>query len=327
MNKFQFKSKLSKSATASTSSSASRSAASSSAPGSAVESLVKVAKEMANVFVVKETQSQGSEDHEADLFEASNPEGESQDIQIAPSGRVARSVSPTPPPNSKHLDKVTLAFVYELVKEVVPKFLSLATVEERLTEFEKMVNGHTPIAQELRIERKLPHLAPGCKFSVRARAEVENMVKAHDLEYVTRLRNDLRDKVIPSVEAEIELVIGLARNKLEADCPEEELHAARQQFEKEMEKKREKRVELLKQKRNPSASQRKRKMEKQQSEQLAKQPRREVPPLAWWGPPPPHHKHWKQRQGYVDPHVKAGWREAPARGRGQGRGRGRGRRF
>ena len=147
------------------------------------------------------------------------------------------------------------------------------------------------------------------------------MFKAHDLEYVTRLRNDLRDKVIPAVEAEIELVIGFARNKLEAYCPEGELHAARQQFEKEMEKKREKRVELLKQKRSPSAAQRKRKMEKQQSEQLAKQPRRKVSPQGWWGPPQSQHNYWKQRQGYVDPHVRAGWREAPASGRGRGRGR------
>ena len=59
------------------------------------------------------------------------------------------------------------------------------------------------------------------------------------------LRDDLRDKVIPSCEAEIELVLGFARNKLEAECPAEELHAARQQFEKEMEKKREKGAQLL----------------------------------------------------------------------------------
>ena len=232
MNKFQFKKKLSRKSAAA--------ATTSEATGSAGESLLRVAREMLNAMSVKETQSQGSEDQEAaGSIQAPNPEGESQAFQIPPSGTVASSVSPAPPPPSDHLDKVTLAFVYELVTEVLPKFLSLAAVEERLTDFESMVKGQTPIAPELRIERKLTHLAPGCKFSVRARAEVGNMFKAHDLEYVTRLRDDLQDKVIPSCEAEIELVLSFARNKLEAECPAEELHAARQQFEKEMEERRE----------------------------------------------------------------------------------------
>ena len=320
MNKFQFKRLSRKSVTEK--SAAEKSAAAAEVNGSAGENLLRVAREMSNALSVKETQSQRSEDQEAvDSFRAPNPEGESQDFQIPPSGRVARSVSPTPPPPSDHLDKVTLAFVYEVVKEVVHKFMSLAAVEERLTNFESMVRGQTPIAQELRIERKLPHLAPGCKFSVRARAEVENMFKAHDLEYVTRLRNDLRDKVIPSCEAEIELVLGFARNKLEAECPAEELHAARQQFEKEMEKKREKRAQLLKQKVGASAASKKKKMEKQQSEQQVKQQRREVPPPQWWGPPQHQQNHWKQRRGFEDPHVRAGWREPAVRGRGRGRGR------
>ena len=319
MNKFQFKKKLSRKSAAEKSAAA---ATTSEATGSAGESLLRVAREMSNAMSVKETQSQGSEDQEAaGSIQAPNPEGESQEFQIPPSGTVARSVSPTPPPPSDHLDKVTLAFVYELVKEVVPKFLSLAAVEERLTEFESMVKGQTPIAPELRIERKLPHLAPGCKFSVRARAEVGNMFKAHDLEYVTRLRDDLQDKVIPSCEAEIELVLSFARNKLEAECPAEELHAARQQFEKEMEKKREKRAQLLKQKVGASAASKKGQLEKQQPEQQAKQPRREVPPPQWWGPPQQQHNHWKQRRGFEDPHVRAGWREPPVRGRGRGRGR------
>ena len=285
---------------------------------SAAEGLLKAAKEMANVFVVQETQFQRSEDQEA-VNLVPDPEGESQDLLIAPSGTVARSVSPTPPPVSDKLDKVTLAFVYELVKDVVPKFMSLAAVEERLTNFESMVKGQTPIATELRIERKLPHLAQGCKFSVRARAEVEKMNRAHDLEYVTRLRDDLKDKVIPACEAELELVLEFARNRLEAECPEDELHAARRQFEKEMEKKRENRAELFRQKKNPSAAQRKRKSENQPSEQQTKQPRKDGPPPQWWGPP--QRNQWRQREGLENPYEKAGWREAPVRGRGRGRGR------
>ena len=56
--------------------------------------------------------------------------------------------------------------------------LSLAIVGEGLTNFESMVRGHTPIAPELRIVSKLPHLAPGCKFSVKAKNEVEIMTMA-----------------------------------------------------------------------------------------------------------------------------------------------------
>ena len=134
MNKFQFKKTLSRKSAAEKSAAA---ATTSEATGSAGESLLRVAREMSNALSVKETQSQGSEDQEAaGSIQAINPEGESQEFQISPSGTVARSVSPTPSPPSDHLDKVTLAFVYELVNEVVPKFLSLAAVEERLTEFE-----------------------------------------------------------------------------------------------------------------------------------------------------------------------------------------------
>ena len=61
---------------------------------------------------------------------------------------VARSVSSTPPPHSDHLDKVAIAFVYKLVKQVVPKFLSLATVQEQPIYIEAIVNGLTPIAPE-----------------------------------------------------------------------------------------------------------------------------------------------------------------------------------
>ena len=74
------------------------------------------------------------------------------------------------------------------------------------------------------------------------------------------LKDDLQNKVIPSLEAEIELLIGFARTKLEDECPPEELHAARQHFDKEMEKS-EKRSELLKQKRESGKVQKKQKLE------------------------------------------------------------------
>ena len=110
----------------------------------AAKGLVKAARKMTDVFVVHETQFQRSGDQGA-VNLASNPEGESQDLLIAPSGTVTRSISPTPSSPSDKMDKVTLAFVYQLVKEVMPKFLSLATTEERLTNYESMVKGQTPI--------------------------------------------------------------------------------------------------------------------------------------------------------------------------------------
>ena len=95
MHNFQFKSKLSKQL--STESSAAAETRSKST--SAAEGLLKPAREMANVFVVQETQFQRSGDQEAANL-GPNPEGESQDWLIAPSGTVTRSISPTPPPRS-----------------------------------------------------------------------------------------------------------------------------------------------------------------------------------------------------------------------------------
>ena len=84
MNKFQFKKTLSRKSAAEKSAAA---ATTSEATGSAGESLLRVAREMSNALSVKETQSQGSEDQEAaGSIQAINPEGESQEFQISPSG-------------------------------------------------------------------------------------------------------------------------------------------------------------------------------------------------------------------------------------------------
>ena len=57
-----------------------------------------------------------------------------------------------------------------------------------------MVSGQTKISEELCIKRRLPHLAPGCKFSLGARSGLEKMEKEHNLAYVSKLKDDLEIK-------------------------------------------------------------------------------------------------------------------------------------
>ena len=123
--------------------------------------------------VVLETQMQGSKD-QALGNETQGSKDQALDYKIPPSGTITRSDAPTSPPSpSKMLSKVTHSFVYELVKEVVSKFVTLAILEETLAKYQSMVSGHTKISEELCIKRRLPHLAPGCKFSLGARSELK----------------------------------------------------------------------------------------------------------------------------------------------------------
>ena len=216
------------------------------------------------------------------------------------------------------LSKVTHSFVYELVKEVVSKFVTLAILEETLAKYQSMVSGQIKIS-ELCIKCRLPHLAPGCKFSLGARSELEKMEKEHNLAYVSKLKDDLENKVIPGLEAEIDMALDFARRKLDSECPEEELHKARLLFEAEMEKKRLKRAELLRQKRGSGAGPKKR-QQQQQDGPVQRKPRQTAPPPPWgWGNGP--HQQWGQeQQQFVDPHVKVGWRNPRGRGRERGRG-------
>ena len=79
--------------------------------------------------VILETQMQGSKD-QALGNETQGSKDQALDYKIPPSGKITRSDAPTSPPSpSKMLSKVTHSFVYELVKEVVSKFVTLAILE------------------------------------------------------------------------------------------------------------------------------------------------------------------------------------------------------
>ena len=183
-----------------------------------------------------------------------------------------------------------------------------------------MVSGQIRISEELCTKRKLPHVAPGCKFSLGARSELEKMEKEHNLAYVSKLKDDLESKVIPGFEAEIDMALDFARRKLDGECPEDELHKARLLFEAEMEKKRLKRAELLRQKRGSGAGPKKRKQQQQDGPVQQKSRQAASPPPCGWGNGP--HQQWgPEQQQFADQHVRAGWRNPPNYGRGRGRGR------
>ena len=88
------------------------------------------------VFTTSETQTQGSKDQASKLLMQGSKDQVS-DFKIPPSGTCTRSDTPTPPPSPGKLSKVTHSFVYELVKEVVSKFVTLAILEETLAKYQK----------------------------------------------------------------------------------------------------------------------------------------------------------------------------------------------
>ena len=270
----------------------------------------------------RDNRAQGSTGHVQKLStpgpsgHAHRPTGPSQDSQQIAPGQIARSDSQTPQTSSESkLSQVTHQFVTELKRSVESKFTHLAILEEKRDNFSKMMAGEINIPAEFRVVRELPGLAPGCKFSVLARAELEKLFEAHDLAFLNVLRDDLESRVIPGFEVDIDEALSSARRKLDSGCPESELHLARRRFEEELEKKREGRQGLLKRKRES--------LKENRVRQAAKRPRVEQGPppphhSSWWGPPPPYgQQHWRQRQSS----------DFNGRGRPRGRGRGRGRRF
>lgn len=264
--------------------------------------------------ITQETQSQ-----DQGLESMGFHKNETQDSQIITPGQRKRSDAPPPLPVLDKLSNVTNSFVREQVQVVEEKCVSLAILEEKHAKYDGYVTSQQ-VPVEYRVERKLPHLAPGCKFSVVARAEIETMFKVHDLVFMRRLRDDLQTKVIPDWKRELNETKDKARQKLKEECPENELDGAKRLFEAELGKKEGKRKELLELKRTEM------KKRKEKSKQLQPPAKKQKPSFGQNAPFPPwgrgfhqqsQHNHWRHRQ--QDNYEQAGWRTPSARGRGRGR--------
>jgi hypothetical protein len=118
-------------------------------------------------------------------------------------------------------------------------------LEARRDAYDQVVEKKIPITPDLSVKRELPTLPQGCSFSAIARAELDNMQIAHNLEYTRRLRDDLITKVIPECDRDCNDLVAKAKGKLERDCPGE-IAAALLVFNEEVTKKRDKRSSYLK---------------------------------------------------------------------------------
>ena len=256
---------------------------------------------------------QGSFDHAMSAAQGSSDQelGRSTESYPTPGqrARVEVSKSPTPPNNVQEnvqeivqenfLPKVTHDFIQTLRHSVENKFTHLAILEEKLEKFTEMAAGNKQLPAEFSVARELPGLAPGCTFSVGAKTELQKLFREHDLAYMQVLKDDLKEKIIPEFEIQIDESLTVARRKLEAEVTEEEIHIARRRFEEGLEHKRDNRKQLLEKKR-ASAKENKPPAKRRRVHQPSA-----APSFNQWG------GHQQQRQ--------QSWRGRP-RGRGRGRG-------
>ena len=85
-----------------------------------------------------------------------------------------------------------------------------------------MLDGSREIPKEYRGERGIPGLAPGCKFSARARTQAVSLQKAHEREYLDLWVTDLQEYVIPEALQHIAGIMVEAERKMKKNIPEEE---------------------------------------------------------------------------------------------------------
>ena len=243
-----------------------------------------------------------------------DPIGPTQDPDLIAPGQIARNDAAPPPPLliDTELSKVTHTLVYDLIQVVESKLVHLAINEEKLSKFELWILDHSKIPAEYCVTRKLPGLAPGCKFSATARIEIEAMAKAQDMAYIKLLRDDMENVVIPECESDVEEAEASARKKLDSKVPAVELHKARRRFEETLESKRESRKGILENRRKPSTKKKNQHQHHQQPKKRARfsQPHHAPPPQWGWGPPPQQQQWWPKQR---DQSFRPAWKPSKAR--------------
>lgn len=157
------------------------------------------------------------------------PTGPSQDLELIAPGQKARSESPPLPVS---LSQVTRTEISDLLQVVEKKIVALAILDEKQTKWQAMVSGEKEIPLELRIARQKPGLAPGCKFSAKARLEAEEITTKQDREYLGLFLKDLVDNVIPEATRDLQDLKTSSERKLNYCIPTAELEMAKADFNK-----------------------------------------------------------------------------------------------
>ena len=172
------------------------------------------------------------------------PAGPSQDSQLIPPGQPTTSR-----PQQNGLSKVSKAELEDKLQGLENKIVSVAILKEKRDKFQAMLRGDREIPRELRANRELPGLAPGCRFSARTRLRIEELARQQDKDFLELVLQDLETYILPEAEEDVQEAFKYAKKKIAANIPEGEVNLALTVFEADFLEMRRKQQDLLEKRR------------------------------------------------------------------------------